>query len=385
MGFSVLVFRYMRRSPLRAVMTVVAVAASLFAFLLLRTVGAAWTEQVEQTPNNRVVTRHKLGWAKQLPAFYAQTIRGMPGIANAVGVRWAGLKVPTAPKVYFESFAVEAREFVDMHYELSAPPEQKAAFVANRRGALVSKKLASEFHWKLGDRVHFAGMFPGDWELTVSGIFESTRYGYADRVIFFHSAHFNETLPPEEREKISLVSAQIHDPNRGALIAKAIDFHFDDKDDRSFSQEDKALNASVTGRYGAILQAVNLVSVLVLGVVLLILGNTIAMSARERTLEYATMRAIGFQPAHVAAFVLAEAALMGLAGGVLAVPLSYPLLEGGVSRYFEETMFLPPLDVRIGDVVGAVAAGGLLGLFAAGFPAYVLSRREVVRSLRLAD
>jgi ABC-type antimicrobial peptide transport system permease subunit len=82
---------------------------------------------------------------------------------------------------------------------------------------------------------------------------------------------------------------------------------------------------------------------------------------------------------------LAEAALMGLAGGVLAVPLSYPLLEGGVSRYFEETMFLPPLDVRIGDVVGAVAAGGVLGLFAAAFPAYVLSRREVVRSLRLAD
>ena len=120
MGLFGLALRYVRGALPRAGMTIVAVAACLIAYLLLRTVGRAWTEQVAQTPNNRVVTRHKLGWAKDMPARYAETIRGLPGVETAVGVRWAGLKNPRSPGELLDSFAVEGRPFVAMHYELEA-------------------------------------------------------------------------------------------------------------------------------------------------------------------------------------------------------------------------------------------------------------------------
>lgn len=378
--------RNARRSPLRTALTVVAVAVSLVAFLLLRSLGAAWTEQVEQTPDNRVVTHHKLGWAKDLPFQYADAIRKFDGVEAAVGVRWAGLKLPGKEGKFFESFAVEGKPFVDMHYELSAPDEQKAAFLGDRRGALVSAQLAEEFGWKAGDRVLFhSRQYPGQWELTVSAIFRSTRHGFANRAIYFHWEYLNEVIPLTNRDRIALVSAQIRDPNQGARLAQAIDIHFDDQHDRTLSQEDKALTAAFTGQFSAILEAMNFVSWLILAVVLLILGNTVAMSVRERTREYGTLRALGFSPKHLASLVVGEATAIGLCGGLLALPVSYPLIQNAFSRFFEETMALPPLEVPPAAATAAVVIGALLGLLAAAVSARQVARQVVVDALRSVD
>jgi putative ABC transport system permease protein len=377
-----LTVRNARRAPVRAGLTVVAVAVTLVAFVLLRTLSAGWTDRIEQTPNNRVVARHKIGWASSLPVHYTNTVRKLPGVNTAMGGSWVGFKLPTDDSVFFQSMAVDAREFVDMHYELSAPAEHKAAFVAERRGALVAAELAEERGWKLGDELHFKGRdIPGEWDLRVSAIVKSTRAGFGQRAVWMHWEYFNETLPPAERDKITLISAQIDNPADGARIAKAIDIHFDTESEQTFTQEDKALNTAIVGRFGAMLSAMNVVSMLVLGVVVLILGNTVAMSTRERTREYGTLRAIGFMPAHLAAFVIGEAAALGFVGGGLGLLLGYPLVEGPLSRYLEEEMRVAPLRVATSDALAALLLGVVLGVIAAGIPALRAARLEVTQSL----
>lgn len=294
--------------------------------------------------------------------------------------------LPAKRNVWFESQAVEAQPFVQMHYELAIPEEQKRAFLENRQGALVSRRLAEEFGWKVGDRVVFESHeFRVKLELTISAIYESSRHGFAKRTVYFHYEYLNESIPKKLRDRMSLFAAQIRDPNQGARIAKAIDFHFDDQRDRTFSQEDKALNAALTGQFAAILQAMNVVSWLILGVVALILGNTVTMSVRERVREYGILRAIGFGPGHVAALIAAETTAIGFAGGALALPIAYPLLEGGVSRFFEETMFLPPLAVPSTDALATVALGALLGFGAAFLAAREIAKRDVIDALRTVD
>ncbi len=377
-----LTLRNARRAPVRAGLTVVAVAVTLVAFVLLRTLSAGWTDRIEQTPNDRVVSRHKIGWASSLPVHYTDVIRKMPGVNVAMGGSWVGFKLPTDDSVFFQSMAVDAREFVDMHYELSAPAEQKEAFVADRRGALVAAELAEERGWKLGDELHFKGRdYPGEWDLHVSAIVKSTRVGFGQRAVWMHWEYFNETLPPAERDKITLISAQIDNPADGARIAKAIDIHFDTENEQTFTQEDKALNTAIVGRFGAMLSAMNMVSLLVLGVVVLILGNTVAMTTRERTREYGTLRAIGFMPAHLVAFVLGEAAALGLVGGGLGLLLGYPLVQGPLSRYLEEEMRVAPLRVATPDALAALVLGVVLGVIAAGIPALRAARLEVTQSL----
>jgi putative ABC transport system permease protein len=269
-----------------------------------------------------------------------------------------------------------------MHTELSAPAEQKQAFIDDRRGALVSVELAREHGWKLGDSLHFVGPdFPGKWEVTLSGIVESTRAGFGERAVWIHYDYYNNSLLPEQRDQLNMIAVQIDDPNEGARLAQSIDIHFDSRGAHTLTQDDKALNAAIVGRFGAILATMNVVSVLVLGVLVLILGNTVAMSTRERTREFGTLRAIGFSPAHLAAFVLGEAATLGLAGGVLGLALAYPILEGPLSRYLEEEMRITPLNVALQDAFMALALGGALGLVAAGLPALRAARLEVTRSL----
>jgi putative ABC transport system permease protein len=378
-----LAFANARRSPLRAALTILAVAVSLVAFVLLRSVSANFTEKVRQTPNNRVVSRHKIGWERAMPVRYASEIGKLPGVKQAMGGRWAGLRHPTNTKVYIDATAVQAKPFVDMHYELVAPPEQKRAFLENRRGMLVSEELSALFGWKLGDTVPLEGtFFPGHWQFQVSGIYHSTRRGFARRSIWIHWEYFNELLPPEEHDLINIVSAQIFEPRDGARIAKAIDIHFDDQDNQTFTQEDQALNAAFVGNFGAILSALDFVSVMILGIVLLIVGNTMAMSVRERTREYGVLRALGFLPKSVAFFVLGEAALLGLGGGLLGVSLAYPLVELPISRYFEDSLHFAPLEVPATASLLAIAAGAMLGALAASIPAYEASRLEVVSALR---
>lgn len=377
-----LTLRNASRAPARGALTVLAAAITLVAFVLLRTLSAGWTDRIEQTPNDRVVTRHKIGWGSTMPVHYTNIVRGMPGVKMATGARWAGLKLPTDDSVFFGSVAVDARSFVDMHQELSAPVEHKAAFVADRRGVLVAAELAEERGWRQGDVLHFKGRdYPGDWELTVSAVVKSTRVGFGQRALWMHWEYFNETLPPEERDRLSMIAAQIDDPADGARLAKAIDIHFDTENDPTFTQEDKALNTALVGRFGAMLGAMNLVSFLVLAVLVLILGNTVAMSTRERTREYGTLRAIGFMPGHLAAFVLGEAAAVGFVGGALGLALAYPLVQGPLSRYLEQEMNVAPLRVATEDALAALLLGVLLGLISAGIPALRTARLEVTQAL----
>jgi putative ABC transport system permease protein len=367
----------------RGLLTVAAVAITLVAFLLLRTLSAGWTDRIQQTPNNRVITRNRIGWARSIPIRYTDIIRQMPGVRQATAASFLGLRLPEDETARFLVSAVDAQDFVNMHYELTATAERKQAFVANRRGALVGEELARERGWHLGQQIHFKNPdLPGqEWTFEIEAIVKSVRVGFGQRAVWFHWDYYNETLPPEQRDVTDLVAAEIEDPKLGARLAKNIDIRFDSESDQTFSQEDKALNTAIVGRFGAMLSAMNLVSLLVLGVVVLILGNTIALSTRERIREFGTLRAIGFLPAHLVAFVLGEAAVLGLAGGGLGVALAYPLVQGPFSKYLEQEMQVAPLRVATADAVGSLLLGVVLGLIAAGLPALRAGRLQVTESL----
>lgn len=377
------VLHNVKRSPVRGAMTVVAVAICLVAFLLIRTVSAGWTDQVAQTPDNRVLTRHKMGWLGTLPVHYVDTIAGVAGVRRTLGVSWGGLALPIDRLVEFESIAVQAEPFVAMHHEIVAPDAEKQAFIAERRGAMVSAELAEELGWKVGDIVHFKGAnFTGDIVLTISSIFGSSRRGFARRSVYYHWEYYNEMLLPSSKDRVNLIVAEVEEPRQGAQIARTIDVAFENGDNQTFSQEDQAVNAQLVGEFGAILSALDFVSVLILGIVSLVLGNTLAMTARERQKEYGTLRAIGFLKKHVIAFIMGEAALLGLAGGVLGLALAVPLVGQAASRYLSESTGLQPLDLSLNLTLLTLLTGAAIGAAAGLVPALQLTRTHVVDSLR---
>jgi putative ABC transport system permease protein len=382
-GFGRLVVRNFYRSPLRASMTVMTVAIMLAAFIFPRALVEAQEELVRQVPNNRVNVRSKEGWSGTLPLRYAGQIRELPGVSRAYATLVPALRLPGNDKVRFQSKAAEMEPFLAMIDELEAPLDQKQAFLADERSAFVDETLAAEQGWKLGDRVVFESrIYPGKWELTIGCIFRSLREGFGKRTVWLHYSYFNRTLPEDKQDRASWIVAQMSEPNTGGRIAQAIDAHFDAAPNQTLSLEDRVAAQANLGNFSAILTAMDVVSYLILAVVMSIVGNTLAMSVRERTREFGVMRAIGFAPRQIGLLVLAEAGLFGLLGAAIGVGVSYPLFENLVSRALQDAMSFPPVVIHRRVAWLAAALGVGLSVLAAAMPIYRVAQLRVTDALR---
>jgi putative ABC transport system permease protein len=374
-----LIVRNAARSPLRTGMTVLTVAIMLTAFVFPRTLVDGQEKAARDAPNDRVIVLPKQGFTVQLPARYGDEVRGMEGVKQATSMRNAGFRLPGNERFFFGSNGVDPVPFLAMHHELVAPEEQKRAFLADDRSAMVAQELARERGWKLGDRLIFESwQVPNvKWEVTISCIYEPVGGEWARRVLYVHYDFLNRALPASEKDKINFITAQIFVPNQGGRIAKAIDLHFDAAPVRTLSMEDRVLAAANLGRIGAILAALDYVSYLILFVVLAIMLNTLTLTVRERTREFGVLRAIGFGPGYLYVLVLGEAAVLGLLGSALGLLVSYPLLEGLVGPFLQENLNFPETKLPLRVTLTAFGAGVTLAMLAAWIPALRVGRLEV--------
>lgn len=378
-----LVLRNSVRSPVRTLLTVVTIGILLTAFVFPRALVEAQEQQVRDSPDNRILTRPRVGWGGTLPLRYADEIRAHPGVRQALGSRWAGFYIPGREELFFSAFALDPGPFIAMHHELVAPPEEKLAWLGDERSLIVSVDLARELGWQLGQRVLFhSRQFPGEWQYTVACIYRAVGGEWAKRSVWVHYGSFNRVLPVEERDELTFVSAEVRDPGQSGQIARDLDRRFDASPVRTLTLEDRVDTAASAGRFRALLRALDVVSYLMLAVVLSILANTLAMNARERAREFAVLRALGFGSGRLMILVAGEALLLGLGGTVLGLGISYPLIEGLIGPVLKEALQFPPIEIPLRVLLTAVIAGILLSMLSAALPLRRLLQLEVAPALR---
>jgi putative ABC transport system permease protein len=353
--------------------------------MTIRTVLWSWTAAIEQAQSDRVATRHKISFIMQLPKRYAEEIKEIPGVKQVAFANWFGAKDPKHETEFFATFAVDPEDYLAVYNEMLIDPAQKQAWFENRRGAIVGDAIAKKFGWKVGDRLTLRGtIYPGDWEFQISGIYTAKRATVDRSSLLFHWDYLNESPVMRIKDQVGWIVARIDDPSRSAEISRAIDKKFDERDLQTLSMSEGQLNASFLGSFSAVLKALDIVSLVILVIMTLILGNTIAMGVRERTHEYGVMRAIGFVPRHVLTGVLAESVALGIVGGMLGLLLSYPIVEKGLGRFLEENMgaFFPffRIDPKLAGLAFGLAV--LISVIAAIIPARQAAGLNVVDSLR---
>jgi putative ABC transport system permease protein len=388
MNMGVFAVRNLGRNKLRTLLTIAGVSVAIVTFILLRTVLSAWTVAADHAAKDRVGTRHKVSFIIPLPKRYLEEIKQIPGVKGAAGANWFGAKDPKHETEFFGSFAVDPKEYLEVYDEILIPPDQREAWFQNRTGAVVGDALAKKMGWKVGDRVTLVGtIYPGDWEFQISGIYTAVRKSVDRSSFMFHYDYLNDSQAvanANSKDLVGWIVSRIDDPSRAAEISRTIDARFDERDQQTLSMSERAMNTSFIGMISAILKAVDVVSLVILFIMVLILGNTVAMGVRERTHEYGVLRAIGFLPKHLAAFVLGEAVTVSVAGGVLGVMISYPFVQEGLGRFLEENMgaFFPFFRIDPVTIVWALLLAMLLGAVAAALPAYNASRLKVIDALR---
>jgi putative ABC transport system permease protein len=243
-----------RRNLFRTVLTVIGVAVAMLAFLLLRTVLSAWLVGAEYSAKDRIGTRHKVTFVMWLPKRYADDVKQVSGVKSVTWFNWFGAHVPGKESEFFSNMASDPKTFFDVYDEIAVPPEQKAHYLEDRRGAIVGTQLARQFGWKVGDHVTLEGtIYPGLWEFNIDGIYTATRKSMDQSSFYFHWDYLNDSVAENAKEQIGWIASKVPDASQAASVAKRIDALFDVRDTQTLSMSERAMNVSFLGMISTLL------------------------------------------------------------------------------------------------------------------------------------
>ncbi len=375
-------FRNAFRHPLRAVLTITGVAVAILAFGLLRTLVGLWYLGVETSSSTRLVTRSSISLVFSLPVSYRERIRQIPGVKEVSMMNWFG-GIYVSEKNFFPNFAVEPKTFLALYPEFIVDEGEKKSFLNDRRGAAAGSKLAAKHGWKVGDRIVLKGtIFPGEWDFVLRAIYRGAQRSTDESQFFFHWDYLNESLRktvPRRADQVGIYMVGVDTPEKAPEVAQAIDATFRNSLAETMSETEKAFQLSFVAMTEAIMIAIKIVSYVVIVIIMVVAANTMAMTARERIAEYATMKALGFRWSHVAVTVFAESLLIALLGGTIGVLLTFPaanLLEKELSQFF------PVFIISTETIYFQFAAAALVGIVASVFPVYRASTINIAEGLR---
>jgi putative ABC transport system permease protein len=285
---------------------------------------------------------------------------------------------------FFAQFAVDSPTFFPMYPEFRFKPEEYAAFLHDRQGAVIGRALADLHGFKVGDTIPLRGtIHPGNWEFHIQAIYEGRDAATVTRQLYFHYDYLNEWLKvrnPRAADRVGVFIVDVADPERVAEVARAVDAGFKNSLAETLTESEKAFLLSFAQMLETIMQVISGVSYIVVVIILAVAANTMAMTARERLSEYATLKALGFPPAYVAKLILAESVMLASASGLLAIALTAPAARA-IFESVGKTVFAK-FEVDPATYVYQAAAALGIAVLAALVPMVRASQVKIVDGLR---
>ena len=377
-----LIWSNLKRKKLRTLLTLLSIMVAFVLFGFLAAIKQALAGGVTLAGQNRLWVRHKVSIIQSLPESYKARIERIPGVSLATHQTWFG-GVYQDPKNFFPQMPVVPEEFLEMYPEFLLAPEEKQAWLKTRTGAIVGRKTADRFGWKVGDKVPILSSIYAKtdgsrlWEFDIVGIYDGKEKNTDTTQLFFRYDYFDEARL-WNKGQVGWYIVRVKDPEEAAEVAKAIDAEFENSSAETKAEPEGAFLQGWAKQIGDITLITATILSAVFFTILLVAGNTMAQSVRERTGELGVLKAMGFTNSQVLALVLGESCVLALLGGGLGLAVAWLMIArgdptGGMLPLF----FFPPTDVLLGAGLSIA-----LGLVAGIFPALQAMRLRVADALR---
>ena len=380
-----LIMKNSRRHLLRTLLTIVGIAIAVTAFCVIRSAIDAWYLGAAAASPNRLITRNAISLTFNIPLAYKEKIMQVPGVKDVSSATWFG-GVYIDARNFFAKFAVDESNYFKIYPEYIVKPGQMEAFNRERNAVIVGRGLADRFGWKIGDQVRLVGdIYPGDWDFVIRGIYTGAKENTDEQTWFHHYEYLDERLRQETPVRAGQVgdfAVQIDDPSQASKISAAIDKLFTNSLAETKTETEEAFMLSFVAMSSQLILGMRIISYLILGVVLMVLANTMAMAARERVKEYAVLKTLGFRTPHIISLILGESIFIAMIGGVVGVLLSFatiPLLAIALVAFLAKIPFTP-LTLTL-----ALLASFAVGLIAALFPTFKAVNTRIVDGLRAME
>jgi len=382
MKFLHLIWSNLKRRKLRTLLTLLSIFVAFLLYGLLCTIKEAFTAGVSMAGADRLIVRHKVSLIMNLPVAYKARMERIPGVASAVHFTWFNGIYQNEPKNFFASVPTEPEPFLALYTEYRLPEDQKQAWLKTRTGAVAGRSLADRFKWKIGDRITLTSpIWPrkGDqpWEFDIVGIMEAAKKNADTSGFYFRYDYLDEGRVQGEG-LVGWYGVRISDPARAAEVASAIDAEFANSPAETKAETEGAFMQGFAQQIGDVGTILIAILSAVFFTILLVAGNTMAQSVRERTEEFGVLKAMGFTNERALVLVLAESCLLAGLGGLAGLGLAWLIAAGGSPvPAMLPVFYFPPKALAIG--VGLVFA---LGVVAGIVPALTAMRLRIADALR---
>jgi putative ABC transport system permease protein len=382
MKYMYLIFSSLKRKKLRTGLTILSIVVAFILFGYLTAIRQAFDAGVEVAGADRLIVRHKVSLIQLLPQSYESKIERIDGVDNATHSTWFG-GIYQEPRNFFAQMSIVPEELFDMYPEFIISDEHKAAWLETRAGALVGRGLAERFGWKLGDRIPINATIWGKkdggrtWEFDLVAIYDGVEKGTDTSQFFFRYDFFDETRAGGQG-LVGWYTVRVSDPDRAAEVAEAIDAEFANSAQETKAEPEGAFIQGFANQMGNIGFIIMSIMSAVFFTILLVAGNTMAYTVRERTNELAVLKAIGFTDRGVLGLVLGESLALTFVGGAIGLGLAWLLVSmGDPTQGSFPVFYIPTRDLFIG-VLLIVAMAFVAGIV----PALQAQKLQIADALR---
>ena len=382
MKYFYLVWKSIWRKKVRTILTVLSVLVAFLLYGLLSAFNQAFRGGVDIANASRLVTIDKISLINPVPASYQQKIRAVPGVKQVAMSNWFGGYYQDK-KAQFAQFPVNPETYLEVYPELILPDDQKEKWFSTRDSAIVGRDLVNIYGWKIGDRIPIhSEIWTNEsgsqvWDFEIAGIFDTDDPRGSTALMLFHYKYFDEGRA-FAKGNVGWYVVTIDDPGRAAEIANAIDTQFANSPNQTKTSTEAAFAESFLKQFGNIALIVRLILTAVFFTILLVAGNTMAQSVRERLSELAVLKTLGFVNGGVMGIVLGESILVMLLGGLIGLGSAWLLL---VMLAKQTAAVLPGLMLSNEALVTGVLLMVLAGIVAGVFPALRAMRLTIVEAL----
>ena len=363
-----LLFKNAFRHKFRAFLTILSITIAILAVVMLRTVIGAWYAGVDASSASRLVSRNAVSIIFPLPLSYKDRIQQIDGVHLVSYGNWFG-GIYIDEKNFFANFAVEPKTYLDLYPEYVLAPKERDAFLKDRKAFAAGKKLAAKYGWKIGDSVTLRGtIYPGNWDFVLRAVYWGKTDSVDETQFFFHWNYLNETMKktaPSRADQVGFYMIGVDNPDISSAVTAAIDKSFKNSWAETLTETEKAFQQGFIAMSGAIINAIEIVSFVVIFIMLAVVANTMAMTTRERIGEYAILKTLGFGGWAIGSLIAGESVIISLCGYLCGVVLSFPAAAG-----FKQAlgMYFPIFKVESASLVMALVASLIVAILAAVVP-----------------
>jgi putative ABC transport system permease protein len=380
-----LIWKNAWRKKVRTLLTILSVFIAFLLFSLLSAIGFAFRGGVDVADAERLVIIDKVSLINLLPMSYMSRIASTDGVESVTHASWFG-GYYQEPRNQFGQFPVDPQSYFDMYPEFNIPEEQLEAFKRNRTGAVVGQEIAATYGWKIGDRIPIQATIwtkadgGRTWEFDLEGIFSTDDPRGSSALMLFQYDYFEEARA-FAKGTVGWYVLRVAKGADPVQVANTIDLQFANSPNETKTSTEAAFAQSFTKQFGNIALIVTLILGAVFFTLLLVSGNTMSQSVRERIPELAVLKTLGFNDRTLLGIVLSESILIMLLGGLLGLGLGWLVVQGVAKQM---AAFLPGVFLSPEAIAGGIAMMIGAGILAGIFPAFKAMRLSIIDALARA-